>query len=89
MILKRPWSKSAGCSGKRTLQPRQTDDERAEPVMSRRRPRPAGLANIYPHVLDTGFIRRGVGEVVRYADDGVVLCRSAAHTRDGPYQTRT
>jgi len=57
--------------------------------MSRRRPRPAGLANIYPHVLDTGFIRRGVGEVVRYADDGVVLCRSAAHTRDGPYQTRT
>jgi RNA-directed DNA polymerase len=36
------------------------------------------LANIYLHVLDTGFSRRGLGELVRYADDGVVLCRSAA-----------
>jgi RNA-directed DNA polymerase len=37
------------------------------------------LANIYLHVLDTEFTRRGLGELVRYADDGVVLCRSAAH----------
>ena len=36
------------------------------------------LSNIYLHVLDTEFTRRGLGELVRYADDGVVLCRSAA-----------
>lgn len=34
------------------------------------------LANIYLHVLDTELTRRGVGELVRYADDGVVLCRN-------------
>ena len=37
------------------------------------------LANIYLHVLDTELAARTVGELVRYADDGVVLCRSAAH----------
>ena len=36
------------------------------------------MANIYLHVLDTELSARGVGELVRYADDGVVLCRSAA-----------
>jgi len=36
------------------------------------------LANIYLHVLDTELTNRGVGELVRYADDGVVLCRTAA-----------
>ncbi|OBI14223.1 group II intron reverse transcriptase/maturase [Mycobacterium sp. E2327] len=36
------------------------------------------LANIYLHVLDTELTKRDVGELVRYADDGVVLCRSAA-----------
>jgi RNA-directed DNA polymerase len=36
------------------------------------------LANIFLHVLDTELARRNVGELVRYADDGVVLCRSAA-----------
>jgi RNA-directed DNA polymerase len=36
------------------------------------------LANIYLHVLDTELARRNVGELVRYADDGVVLCRSQA-----------
>ncbi len=36
------------------------------------------LANIYLHVLDTEFAARGLGELVRYADDGVVLCRTAA-----------
>jgi RNA-directed DNA polymerase len=35
------------------------------------------LANIYLHVLDTELTRRNVGELVRYADDGVVLCRTA------------
>jgi RNA-directed DNA polymerase len=39
------------------------------------------LANIYLHVLDTELSRRGVGELVRYADDGVVLCRSAGQAR--------
>jgi RNA-directed DNA polymerase len=34
------------------------------------------LSNIYLLVLDTELTRRGVGELVRYADDGVVLCRS-------------
>jgi RNA-directed DNA polymerase len=36
------------------------------------------LANVFLHVLDTELSARGVGELVRYADDGVVLCRSAA-----------
>jgi RNA-directed DNA polymerase len=39
------------------------------------------LANIYLHVLDTEFTRRGLGELVRYADDGVALCRTAAQAR--------
>jgi retron-type reverse transcriptase len=39
------------------------------------------LANIYLHVLDRELSARGVGELVRYADDGVVLCRSAAQRR--------
>jgi RNA-directed DNA polymerase len=39
------------------------------------------LANIYLHVLDTEFSRRGLGELVRYADDGVVLCRSQAQAQ--------
>jgi RNA-directed DNA polymerase len=29
------------------------------------------LANIYLHVLDTELTARKVGELVRYADDGV------------------
>ena len=39
------------------------------------------LSNVYLHVLDTELTARGVGELVRYADDGVVLCRSAAQAR--------
>jgi RNA-directed DNA polymerase len=38
------------------------------------------LASICLHVLDTGFSRRGLGELVRYADDGVALCRSKAQS---------
>jgi RNA-directed DNA polymerase len=36
------------------------------------------MANVFLHVLDAELSRRNVGELVRYADDGVVLCRSAA-----------
>ena len=39
------------------------------------------LANIYLRVLDRELARGNVGELVRYADDGVVLCRSAARAR--------
>jgi RNA-directed DNA polymerase len=39
------------------------------------------LAGIYLHVLDTGLTRREAGELVRYADDGVVLCRSQAQAQ--------
>ena len=39
------------------------------------------LANIYLHVLDRELAARGLGELVRYADDGVVLCRSAAQAQ--------
>jgi RNA-directed DNA polymerase len=39
------------------------------------------LASIYLHVLDRELAARGVGELVRYADDGVVPCRSAAQAR--------
>jgi len=34
------------------------------------------LANIYLHVLDQAWAEQGEGELVRYADDAVVLCRS-------------
>jgi RNA-directed DNA polymerase len=34
------------------------------------------LANIYLHAFDQALASAGVGELVRYADDGVVLCRS-------------
>ena len=39
------------------------------------------LANIYLHVLDTEFTARGLGELVRYADDGVALCRTLAQAQ--------
>ncbi|HEY1830900.1 MAG TPA: group II intron reverse transcriptase/maturase [Acidimicrobiales bacterium] len=34
------------------------------------------LANIYLHAFDRAWEKHGVGEVVRYADDFVVLCRT-------------
>ena len=34
------------------------------------------LANIYLHVLDEAWAKRGHGRLVRYADDAVVLCKS-------------
>jgi RNA-directed DNA polymerase len=36
------------------------------------------LSNVFLHVLDRELTARGVGELVRYADDGVVLCRTEA-----------
>jgi RNA-directed DNA polymerase len=38
-------------------------------------------ANVYLHVLDRELASLGVGELVRYADDGVVLCRSKAQAQ--------
>jgi RNA-directed DNA polymerase len=34
------------------------------------------LSNIYLHAFDRAFVARGIGTLVRYADDWVVLCRS-------------
>jgi len=34
------------------------------------------LSNIYLHAFDRAFGERGIGELVRYADDFVVLCRT-------------
>jgi len=39
------------------------------------------LSNIYLHAFDRAFSERGVGELVRYADDFVVLARSEAQAR--------
>jgi RNA-directed DNA polymerase len=36
------------------------------------------LANIYLHAFDRAWAKQGIGEVVRYADDFVVLCRTQA-----------
>jgi len=40
------------------------------------------LANIYLHAFDRAWAEQGTGELVRYADDFVVLCRSAAQAED-------
>lgn len=34
------------------------------------------LSNIYLHVFDRELVRRGVGQLVRYADDFVILCKT-------------
>ena len=39
------------------------------------------LSNIFLHVLDRELSALGVGELVRYADDGVVMCRSQAQAK--------
>ncbi len=39
------------------------------------------LSNIYLHAFDRAFRERGIGELVRYADDFVVLCRSEREAR--------
>jgi len=40
------------------------------------------LANIYLHAFDRGWAEFGTGEVVRYADDFVVLCTSKAQAEE-------
>ena len=39
------------------------------------------LSNVYLHAFDRAFSERGVGELVRYADDFVVLARSEREAR--------
>jgi len=40
------------------------------------------LANIYLHAFDRAWAEQGVGEVVRYADDFVVLCNTQAEAEE-------
>jgi RNA-directed DNA polymerase len=40
------------------------------------------LANIYLHAFDRAWAERGTGEVVRYADDFVVLCSTRAQAEE-------
>ena len=56
-------SKCAGRSVKRTLQPRQTHNGRAEPLMSRRRPCPAGPGPGSARRVSPGYGRRHVHTV--------------------------
>jgi retron-type reverse transcriptase len=44
------------------------------------------MSNIYLHVLDAELSRRGVGELVRYADDGVPrTLREGSGVEDGVF----
>jgi RNA-directed DNA polymerase len=49
------------------------------------------LSNIYLHVLDTVWTKRcaGVGTLVRYADDFVVLCRTGKACEEAENRVRT
>lgn len=40
------------------------------------------LANIYLHAFDRAWAERGTGELIRYADDFVVICRSEQQAHD-------
>jgi RNA-directed DNA polymerase len=40
------------------------------------------LANVYLHAFDRAWAEQGTGELVRYAGDFVVLCRSAGQAQD-------
>lgn len=40
------------------------------------------LANIFLHAFDTAWAEHGTGELVRYADDFVVLCRTRTQAED-------
>jgi group II intron reverse transcriptase/maturase len=48
------------------------------------------LSNIYLHVLDTVWERRGahLGTLVRYADDFVVVCRTAKQCEEAEHRVR-
>lgn len=39
------------------------------------------LSNIYLHAFDRALVAQGIGELVRYADDFVVLCRTEREAR--------
>jgi len=45
------------------------------------------LANVYLHAFDRAWEERGTGEVVRYADDFVVLCRSQGQAAEAKKRT--
>ncbi len=47
------------------------------------------LANIYLHAFDQAWAEQGTGELVRYADDFVVLCRSAAQAEQAHDKARS
>ena len=47
------------------------------------------LANIYLHALDEAWAKRGHGELVRYADDLVALCRTQAEAEAALALVRT
>jgi len=44
------------------------------------------LANIYLHAFDRAWAEYGTGELVRYADDLVVLCRSATEASEAQHR---
>jgi RNA-directed DNA polymerase len=46
------------------------------------------LSNIYLHAFDRAWAEHGTGELVRYADDFVVLCRSAAQAERAQQRAR-
>ena len=46
------------------------------------------LANIYLHAFDRAWAEQGTGELVRYADDFVVICRSARQAEDAQVRAR-
>jgi RNA-directed DNA polymerase len=46
------------------------------------------LSNIFLHAFDRAWAEHGTGELVRYADDFVVLCRSAAQAEQAQQQAR-
>jgi RNA-directed DNA polymerase len=47
------------------------------------------LANIYLHAFDRAWRTRGTGELVRYADDFVVLCSSLAQAKEAQRRATT
>ena len=46
------------------------------------------LANIFLHAFDTAWAVHGTGELVRYADDSVVLCMSASQAEQAQERAR-
>ena len=46
------------------------------------------LSNIFLHAFDRAWAEHGTGELVRYADDFVVLCRSAEQAEQAQQQAR-